>query len=253
MNPPDDSSMPVGKDSSSDDSPGIPRHNKLNIRPRGIDGHPEPEPTGDSRHQLRRTGNLPAFEDSLQQTRRRRRSRGDSPKPVRTDRSRWNWKIIAALGLSAILVASNVVVGRFFYQSGVAEGIQRATDAHPPSHDASSVATTTTHKAFAALLNLRGAKPDRPSTEMLTLLALQALEETSDENLPSYLSQGHTTPEDFCAAYIAMRLGDFGNAAAILRATEKTIPPDLFDYLVNDSVMRRFAREPRVMGFYEKS
>jgi hypothetical protein len=88
---------------------------------------------------------------------------------------------------------------------------------------------------------------------MLTLLSLQVLSDTLDESLPSYLAQGHTTAEDFCAAYVAMRLGDFGKAAAILRATEASMPADLFNYLMNDPVMRRFAREPRVMGFYEES
>ena len=162
-------------------------------------------------------------------------------------------KILVTIGVLAIFAGSNILVGRFFYGSGVSEGIQRAIDARTPARDAEPLAVATTNKAFAALLNLRGSKPDRPSTEMLTLLSLQALSETMDESLPSYLSQGHTTPEDFCAAYVAMRLGDFGKAAAILRATESTIPPDLFNYLMNDPVMRRFAKEPRVMGFYEKS
>ena len=165
----------------------------------------------------------------------------------------WNFKILATVAVLAIFAASNILVGRFFYGSGVSEGIHRAIDARTPAKDDEPLAVATTNKAFAALLNLRGSKPDRASTEMMTILCLQALSETMDEYLPSYLSQGHTTPEDFCAAYVAMRLGDFGKAVAILRATEPTIPPDFFNYLMNDPVMRRFAKEPRVMGFYEKS
>ena len=165
----------------------------------------------------------------------------------------WNFKILAIVALLAIFAASNILVGRFFYGSGVSEGIQRAIDARTPAKDDEPLAVATTNKAFAALLNLRGSKPDRASTEMMTILCLQALSETLDEYLPSYLSQGHTTTEDFCAAYVAMRLGDFGKAAAILRATEPTIAPDFFNYLMNDPVMRQFAKEPRVMGFYEKS
>jgi len=164
-----------------------------------------------------------------------------------------NFKILAAVAVVAIFAGSNILVGRFFYGSGVSEGIQRAIDARTPLKEDEPLAVATTNKAFAAMLNLRSSEPDRASTEMITLLCLQALSETMDEFLPSYLSQVHTTPEDFCAAYVAMRLGDFGKAAAILRATEPTIPSDLFNYLMNDPIMRRFAKEPRVMGFYEKS
>ena len=253
MNSPDESSLPAKKDRDFEDSTERPRHDKLNIRPRGIDEHSEPDPDENPRSHPRKTGHLPVFDASPDRTHRRRRSRKDSLKAVKTGFPFQNWKTIAAIALSAIFVASNIFVGHFFYHSGVAEGIKRATDAHSPMQDTASPATAATHKAFGALLNLRGTKPDRPSTEILTLLCLQALEQTGDDNLPSYLSQGHTTPEDFCAAYVAMRLGDFGKAAAILRATEKAIPPDLFIYLINDSVMRRFAREPRLMGFYEKS
>jgi hypothetical protein len=251
---PEKSPLPPRRDTDFDDAAGSSHQPKINIRPRRVDESPEQEPTENSIQRLRKTGQSPQFETSTDSTRRRRRrSRQDPSRHSNQTNRSLNFKILVTLGVLAIFAGSNILVGRFFYGSGVSEGIQRAIDARTPARDTEPAAVATTNKAFAALLNLRGSKPDRPSTEMLTLLSLQALSETMDESLPSYLSQGHTTPEDFCAAYVAMRLGDFGKAAAILRATESTIPFDLFNYLMNDPVMRRFAREPRVMGFYEKS
>lgn len=240
MNPPDDS-LPHAEE-STDITHSHP--NKIIIPPRRIGDHAIPK----SEEKI-----TSAAEPTSNHRRRRRRSARDFSSSAGSEMPDWNWKIMATAGVLAVLLISNFVAGRFFYQAGLSEGILRAVDARTPSNENEEVSTATTNKAFAALLNLRNSKPDRPSIEMLTLLALQALSQTQDDLLPSYLAQGHTTPEDFCAAYVAMRQGDFGKAAAILRATESSIPPDLFDYLMNDAVMRRFAKEPRVMGFYEKS
>ncbi len=195
----------------------------------------------------------PPSEGFSHSKRRRRRSTQNSSARLPLQQGPWKLQILIIVGVLALLLVSNVLVGRLFFYSGLSEGIQRAKDARTPSKNGEAVAEGIPNKAFAALLNLRDSKPDRPTTEMLTLLSLQVLSDTLDESLPSYFAQGHTTAEDFCAAYIAMRLGDFGKAAAILRATEASIPADLFNYLMNDPVMRRFAREPRVMGFYEES
>ena len=252
MNPPGKSSIPPRRErnlpSEADDN-----GSQTNIRPRHIDAEHALETTENSTPQLRRTGQSPQVELSSGGTRRRRRSHQDSSKRIEGKSWSLNFKILISIGVLAVFAVSNILVGRFFYGSGVSEGIQRAIDARTPVKDEEPTSVTATNKAFAALLNLRGSKPDRASAEMITLLCLQALSETPDEYLPAYLSQGHTTPEDFCAAYVAMRLGDFGKAAAILRTTEPTIPSDFFNYLMNDPVMRRFAKEPRVMGFYEKS
>ena len=252
MNQPGKSSIPPRRErnlpTEADDN-----GSQTNIRPRRIDAEYVLETTENSTPQLRRTGQSPQVELSSGGTRRRRRSHQDSSKRTEGRSRSLNFKILISIGALAVFAASNILVGRFFYGSGVSEGIQRGIDARTPAKDEEPASVTATNKAFAALLNLRGSKPDRASTEIITLLCLQALSETPDEYLPAYLSQGHTTPEDFCAAYVAMRLGDFGKAAAILRATEPTIPSDLFNYLMNDPVMRRFAKEPRVMGFYEKS
>jgi hypothetical protein len=250
---PEKSPLPPRRDTDFDNAASSSHQPKINIRPRRVDESTELEPTENSSQRLRKTGQSPQFETSTDSTRRRRRSRQDSSRHSnQTNRPR-SFKILATVAGLAIFAGSNILVGRFFYGSGVSEGIQRAIDARTPLKEDEPLAVATTNKAFAALLNLRGSKPDRASTEMITLLCLQALSETMDEYLPSYLFQGHTTPEDFCAAYVAMRLGDFGKAAAILRTTEPTIPSDLFNYLMNDPVMRRFAKEPRVVGFYEKS
>lgn len=252
MNQPGKSAIPPRRDRSfqneADDSVS-----QTSIRPRRIDSDLLAETAENPAPSLRRTGQAPQVELSPGGSRRRRRSQQDPSKRAEGKGRSLNFKILVSIGVLAVFAVSNILVGRFFYGSGVSEGIQRAIDARTPLKDEEPASVTATHKAFAALLNLRGSKPDRASTELITLLCLQALAETPDEFLPAYLSQGHTTPEDFCAAYAAMRLGDFGKAAAILRATEPTIPSDLFNYLMNDPVMRQFAKEPRVMGFYEKS
>ena len=67
------------------------------------------------------------------------------------------------------------MVGRFFYQSGMSEGILRAVDARTPSNESEIESTSTTNKAFAALLNLRGSKPDRPAIEMLKGAGIETL------------------------------------------------------------------------------
>ena len=252
MSLPERSPLPPRRDKDFNDAADSSQQTQMNIRPRRVDENPDVEAVENSSQRLCKTWQSPELEHASNGTRRRRRSRQDSSKRMDGLNS-WNFKILAIVAVLAIFAASNILVGRFFYGSGVSEGIQRAIDARTPAKDDEPLAVATTNKAFAALLNLRGSKPDRASTEMMTILCLQALSETLDEYLPSYLSQGHTTPEDFCAAYVAMRLGDFGKAAAILRATEPTIAPDFFNYLMNDPVMRRFAKEPRVMGFYEKS
>jgi hypothetical protein len=253
MSLPEKSPLPPRRDRDFDDAADSSQNIQMNIRPRRVDDNPHPGPVENASQRLRKTGQSPQCEPSSNGSPRRRRSRQDSSKRMDGPNRLRSFKILATVAGLAIFAGSNILVGRFFYGSGVSEGIQRAIDARTPLKEDEPLAVATTNKAFAALLNLRGSKPDRASTEMITLLCLQALSETMDEYLPSYLSQGHTTPEDFCAAYVAMRLGDFGKAAAILRATEPTMPSDLFNYLMNDPVMRRFAKEPRVMGFYEKS
>lgn len=156
--------------------------------------------------------------------------------------------LLVAGAVAAAFAAASWLVGGFFYESGLSEGMRRGLDAS--SIDSQSAAGENNDPVFSALLNTRPSKLDRPTTELLATLVLDKLRETTKDRLPGYLRPGHSTVEDFAAAYVAMRLGDFGQAAAILRETEPKIPPDLFKYLMNEPAMREFAREPRVMGFY---
>ena len=155
---------------------------------------------------------------------------------------------VIAFGVGAAALAVICwLVGGFFYDAGLNEGMRRGLDAGSVDSQAGG---ENNDPVFSALLNLRSSKLDRPATELLATLVLDKLRDTTKDRLPGYLKPGHSTVEDFAAAYVAMRLGDFGQAAAILRETEPKIPPDLFKYLMNEPAMREFAREPRVMGFY---
>lgn len=156
--------------------------------------------------------------------------------------------LVSSLVLAGFLVIL-FFVARFFHDSGVAAGMQRALAADEPLASAEGDALPQA-RVFSGVLNLRSSNLDRPTVELVTPLVLAALQSTPKESLPDYLRPGHSTVEDFAAAYVAMRLGDFGQAAAILREADKKLPPDLFSYLMNDPALREFAREPRVMGFY---
>jgi hypothetical protein len=162
--------------------------------------------------------------------------------------SKSNWLIYLAIG-SVLFFSAIFFVARFFYDSGVSAGMQRAL-ASEESHAAGDGVALPQAKIFSAVLNLRTSPLDRPTVDLLTPVVLAALQSTPQEFLPDYLRPGHSTVEDFAAAYVAMRLGDFGQAAAILRDLDKKLPPDQFSYLMNDAALREFAREPRVMGFY---
>jgi hypothetical protein len=237
---------------SQPDSPKSILPKKINIRPRGFDGGEfEAEPS-EGLPRIRPTGHVPTGEHHSGEKRRRRRTSSDSPhhlSEAKEQTGRSPLLVATFIGLGVLFAAGAYFGGTFFYESGLSEGMRRGLDAGTLERE-EIPADGATDKVFAALLNLRSSSPDRPTTEMLTFLVLRALRDTPDANLPSFLKQGHTTIEDFAAAYVAMRLGDFGKAAGILRATEPGLPPDLFSYLMNDPTMRSFAKEPRVMGFY---
>lgn len=52
-------------------------------------------------------------------------------------------------------------------------------------------------------------------------------------------------------AYAAMRVGDFEQAAQLLRIARDVMTLESFDYLINDPAFRRFAREPQLAEFYQ--
>lgn len=56
--------------------------------------------------------------------------------------------------------------------------------------------------------------------------------------------------KDFPAALAELRSGNYESAAAILRNTRQSLPPDLFAYLINDPSLRKFADRPELSGLY---
>lgn len=82
-----------------------------------------------------------------------------------------------------------------------------------------------------------------------------ALEILKAKNLPTSSLPVATEPtgspdKDFSIAYAAMRRGDFQTAANVLESTRKSLPPGLFDYLLNYPPIREYALEPQITRFY---
>ena len=84
-----------------------------------------------------------------------------------------------------------------------------------------------------------------------TSLSLMDLQIRSDADLPANLDPDKDISSLFSAAYVAMRLGDHGRAAKILRLGKERVPPDFFDYLVNDPALRKFSSQPDLQEFYQ--
>ncbi len=82
-------------------------------------------------------------------------------------------------------------------------------------------------------------------------IGLTALGETPDATLPDIALGSKDLTSEFSAAYIAMRKGDFDQAAGILKTVRAQTPPDLFDYLINDPTTRRYAQEPKLKEFFQ--
>jgi hypothetical protein len=234
-------------------------HGKLPERSRTIDGDLPPEVTPPAKQvDPEGASTLPSSPDHNHQSPRRKRRKSQAPprvdgvfadsSPSAIPRAPRQILLIATALLAVVLIVMFFVT-RFFYNSGVTAGMQRALSADEPitPDDAAAIPQA---KIFSAILNLRSSNLDRPTADLLTPIVLAALQSTPKESLPDYLRPGHSTVEDFAAAYVAMRLGDFGQAAAILRDADKKLPPDQFSFLMNDPALREFAREPRVMGFY---
>jgi hypothetical protein len=81
-------------------------------------------------------------------------------------------------------------------------------------------------------------------------LAIMKLKQTPAGTLPVGGEPTGLAEKDFPTAYAAMRRGDFQTAATILETSRKTVPPELFDYLLNASPIRDFALEPKITRFY---
>jgi hypothetical protein len=106
-----------------------------------------------------------------------------------------------------------------------------------------------------ALALLRGARsrlnPVDSHSVVDVTIALAALQDTPDDQLPQIADPGHDLVSALSAAYIAMRKGDFVRAAGYATAARKLAAPDLFDYLINDPAIRRYANEPKLKEFFQ--
>lgn len=81
-------------------------------------------------------------------------------------------------------------------------------------------------------------------------LRLMDLEDLSDAQLPA-LVQPQNLTEALANAYIAMRQQNFPQAAILLEAAKKMTNADIFYYLLNDPVLRRFRGEAQIAKFWE--
>jgi len=106
-----------------------------------------------------------------------------------------------------------------------------------------------------ALALLRGARsrlnPVDSHTVIDVTIGLSTLENTPDSDLPQIAEPGKDPISAFSAAYIAMRKGNFDQAAGILKMAGKMTAPDLFDYLINDPAIRRYVLEPKLKEFFQ--
>ena len=106
-----------------------------------------------------------------------------------------------------------------------------------------------------ALALLRGARsrlnPVDSHSVVDVTIELATLQETPDADLPQIAGPGKDLVSSFSAAYIAMRRGDFDQAAESVKIARKMASADLFDYLINDPALRRYASEPKLREFFQ--
>jgi tetratricopeptide (TPR) repeat protein len=110
-------------------------------------------------------------------------------------------------------------------------------------------------RADEALVLLRGARsrlnPVDSHSVVDVTIELATLQETPDANLPQIADPGKDLVSSFSAAYIAMRNGNFDQAAESVKMARKMASADLFDYLINDPAIRRYANEPKLREFFQ--
>ncbi|MEI8310976.1 MAG: hypothetical protein WCH98_09490 [Verrucomicrobiota bacterium] len=106
-----------------------------------------------------------------------------------------------------------------------------------------------------ALALLRGARsrlnPVDSHSVVDVTIDLATLQDTPDDQLPQITDPGKNLVSAFSGAYVAMRKGDFDSAADIAKAARKMVSADLFDYLINDPAIRRYASEPKLKEFFQ--
>lgn len=81
-------------------------------------------------------------------------------------------------------------------------------------------------------------------------LAILELQHSPAEVLAVVGNPNGTAEKDFPIAYAAMLRGDFQTAATVLERMQKTVAPEIFDYLINSTPLRDFSLEPEIIRFY---
>jgi len=106
-----------------------------------------------------------------------------------------------------------------------------------------------------ALALLRGARsrlnPVDSHTVIDVTIGLATLQDTPDSDLPQIAEPGKDLVSAFSSAYVAMRKGDFDQAAGTVKIARKMASADLFDYLINDPAIRRYVTEPKLQEFFQ--
>lgn len=82
-------------------------------------------------------------------------------------------------------------------------------------------------------------------------LSFMDIETMPQEQIPRDPPQSDDIRKVFPAAYAAMRLGNFSQAANLLQQCRDSLSADLFDYLVNDPLLRKFSQTEELKRFYE--
>lgn len=99
-----------------------------------------------------------------------------------------------------------------------------------------------------ALLESAGLRmtPTDSRTVLETTLAIMS----ADSELAAVATPTGIPTQDFPAALAQLHKGNFDQAAAILRASQQKLSPDLFYYLINDPELRKFSRQPELAGLF---
>ena len=81
-----------------------------------------------------------------------------------------------------------------------------------------------------------------------TTLALIALQEKSNAELPDILAPDKDTVSLFSAAYVALRKEDFSTATTLIQTAEERLPHELFTYFLKDPALSDLLHQPEFTG-----
>lgn len=95
-------------------------------------------------------------------------------------------------------------------------------------------------------------QPVDSTTAVDVSIALTKLQALPDDRLPTGLPASNNVVNVFEDAYIAMRRGNFSRAAELLRLSREQLPADVFNYLLHDPAIRRYAGEARLAEFFPR-